>query len=166
MRAGFLCPKCNNFSCLLTRQDQNEFHLKRWFFFAKISMFCKSICCNIFQRCLSVYSTIFVRRKNKTNYLPNQTWFKCYIYTYIIGRYNSSVRIIDLVSHTTYVVCVNFIHKWRDVEFKVDFERLKRWFFFAKIGIFCKSIAGPLHSIVQTYTQPYSFGWRIKLIIG
>ena len=37
-----------------------------------------------------------------------------YIHTYIIGHYNRSVRIIDLVSHTTYVVCVNFIHKWRD----------------------------------------------------
>ena len=34
-------------------------------------------------------------------------------YTYIIGHYNPSVRIIDLVSHTTYVVSVNFIHKWR-----------------------------------------------------
>ena len=27
------------------------------------------------------------------------------IHTYIIGHYNPSVRIIDLVSHTTYVVC-------------------------------------------------------------
>ena len=33
--------------------------------------------------------------------------------TYIIGHYNPSVKIIDLVSHTTRVVCVNFIHKWR-----------------------------------------------------
>ena len=24
MRAGFLCPKCDNFACLHTRQDQNE----------------------------------------------------------------------------------------------------------------------------------------------
>ena len=39
---------------------------------------------------------------------------------------------------------------------------LKRWFFFAKIGVFCKSIAGPLS---EAYTQPYSFGGRIKLII-
>ena len=29
-----------------------------------------------------------------------------YIHTYIIGHYNPSVRIIDLVSHTTHVVCV------------------------------------------------------------
>ena len=34
-----------------------------------------------------------------------------YIHTYIIGNYNLAVRIVDLISHTTYVVCVNFIHK-------------------------------------------------------
>ena len=33
--------------------------------------------------------------------------------TYVIGQYKPSVRIIDLVSHSTYVVCVNFIQKWR-----------------------------------------------------
>ena len=44
MRAGFLCPKCENFAGLHTRQDQNELHLKRWFFcFAKIGIFYKSI---------------------------------------------------------------------------------------------------------------------------
>ena len=45
------------------------------------------------------------------------------IHTYIIGHYNPSVRIIDRVSHTTYVVCVNFIHKWRQLQFKGDSER-------------------------------------------
>ena len=35
MRAGFLCPKCDNFACLHTRQDQNVLHLKRWFFFCQ-----------------------------------------------------------------------------------------------------------------------------------
>ena len=39
-------------------------------------------------------------------------------------------------------------------------------FFVAKIGIFCKSISGPLPSVVQTYTQPYSFGGRMQLIIS
>ena len=34
-----------------------------------------------------------------------------------------SARIIDLVSHTAYVVCVNFIQKGRDLQFKVDSER-------------------------------------------
>ena len=34
------------------------------------------------------------------------------------------VRIIDLVSHITYVcVCINFIDKWRDLQFKVDSKR-------------------------------------------
>ena len=42
--------------------------------------------------------------------------------TCIIGHYNPSRWIIDLVSHTTYVVCVNFIHKWRGLQFKVDSE--------------------------------------------
>ena len=41
----------------------------------------------------------------------------------------------------------------------------EKMIFLAKIGIFCKSIAGPLPSIVQAYTQPYSFGGWIKLII-
>ena len=46
-----------------------------------------------------------------------------YIHTYIIGYYNPSVRIIDLVSHTTYVVKnVNFINKQRELQFKVDCE--------------------------------------------
>ena len=46
------------------------------------------------------------------------------IHTYIIGHYNPSVRIIDLVSHTTYVVCVVL---WRDLQFKVDSERQIFW---------------------------------------
>ena len=50
------------------------------------------------------------------------------IHTYIIGHYNSSVWIIDLVSHLAYVVCVNFfIHKWQDLQFKVDSERQIFW---------------------------------------
>ena len=30
------------------------------------------------QRCSSIYTSIFVRRKDKINYLSNQTWAKCY----------------------------------------------------------------------------------------
>ena len=48
------------------------------------------------------------------------------IHTYIIGHYSHSVRIIDLVSHTTYVVCVNFIYKWRALLFTVD-DRLRNF---------------------------------------
>ena len=41
---------------------------------------------------------------------------------YIIGHYNPSVRIIDLVSHNTYDVCVNFICKLRGLQFNVESE--------------------------------------------
>ena len=68
----FLCPKCDNFACLHSRQDQNELHLKM-IFFAIIAIFCKPTS----QRYSSIYTTIFVRRKDKTNYLSNQTWVKC-----------------------------------------------------------------------------------------
>ena len=47
--------------------------------------------------------------------------------TYITGHYNPSVRIIDLVSYTTYIVCVNFMYKWRDLQFKIDSERQIFW---------------------------------------
>ena len=50
-----------------------------------------------------------------------------FIHTCIIGHYNPSVRVINLVSHTTYVVCVNFIYKWRDLQFKVDSELQIFW---------------------------------------
>ena len=30
---------------------------------------------------------------------------------------------MDLVSRTTYVVCVNFTHKWRELQFKIVSER-------------------------------------------
>ena len=50
------------------------------------------------------------------NMIPNMEYeytlsfyIKKYIHKYIIGHYNPSLRIIDLVSHTTYVVCLNFI---------------------------------------------------------
>ena len=45
------------------------------------------------------------------------------MHTNITGHYNPSNKIIDLVSHTTNVVCVNFTHKCRNLQFKVGFER-------------------------------------------
>ena len=53
------------------------------------------------------------------------------IHTYLVIT-TPQVRIIDLVSHTTFVVCVNFIHKWRDLQFKVDSEQ----------KIFCETFHG------------------------
>ena len=45
-----------------------------------------------------------------------------YLHTYITICYNPSVWIIVRVSHTNYVVCVNFICEWRDLQFKIDSE--------------------------------------------
>ena len=53
------------------------------------------------------------------------------------SHYNPLVSIIDLVSHTTYVVCVNF--KWRDLQFKVDSERQIFWETFHGILIYSQS---------------------------
>ena len=66
-------------------------------------------------------------------------------YTYIIGHYNPSVRIIDLISHTTYVVCVNFIHMWRDLQFKVNSEqqiflRKFSWQFLFTLRVFARNL--------------------------
>ena len=63
-----------------------------------------------------------------------------YIHTYIIDHYNPSDRIIDLVSYTTYVVCVNFIHKWRALQFKVDTERQIFWETFHGNFIYSQSV--------------------------
>ena len=49
------------------------------------------------------------------------------MHTYIIGHYIPLVRIINLVSHTNFDVCVNFIHKWRDQQFNVDSEQQIFW---------------------------------------
>ena len=57
-----------------------------------------------------------------------------------------------------------YIHTYILAMIKMSFI-WKYDFFFCKIGIFCKSIAGQLPSVVQEYTQPYSSGGRIKLII-
>ena len=55
-----------------------SFIWKMIFFFAKIGIFCKSIAGPLSPALFKcIYTTIFVRRKDKTNYLANQTWVKC-----------------------------------------------------------------------------------------
>ena len=63
-----------------------------------------------------------------------------YLHTYIIGHYNPSVRIIDLVSHTSYVGCVNFIQKWRQVDSERQiFEKLFMAIWFT-LGVFARNL--------------------------
>ena len=45
-------------------------------------------------------------------------------YSYIISvHYDPSVRIIELVPDSTYIVCINFINEWWDQNLNVDSER-------------------------------------------
>ena len=69
------CAPNRTIACLHTRQDQNELHLKRWFFLPKSTSSVSRSQVHLAQHCSSVYTTIFVRRKD---YLSNQTWAKCF----------------------------------------------------------------------------------------
>ena len=73
-------------------------------------------------RCVHVYAKVWT-----TTLLPISQHTQLAMHTYTIGQYNPSVRIIDLVSHNTYVVCVYFIQKWRDLRLKVNSERQIFW---------------------------------------
>ena len=49
--------------------------------------------------------------------------FTLRVHAYIIRHYNPSIRIIDLVSHTTYLARVNFIREWQNLQFNIDSEQ-------------------------------------------
>ena len=74
----FCAPNATILLVYIPAKIKMSFIWKDDFFFTKIRIFCKSICRNISQRCSSVYIIIFVWRKDKTNYLSNQTWAKYY----------------------------------------------------------------------------------------
>ena len=52
----------------------------------------------------------------------DRTWnsYITYIHNWPLQPFSQDY---DLASHTTHVAWVNFIHKWRDLQFKVDSER-------------------------------------------
>ena len=73
-------------------------------------------CWNCFLQCEKSANSIKLGQGFTT--VPRYKLKKLYIKKiYIIGHYNPLVSIIDLASHTTYVMCVNFIHEWRDLQF-------------------------------------------------
>ena len=93
-RADFLCPPRSKWASS-----------EKMIFMPKLA----SSLAHLAKRSSSVYTTIFVRRKDKTVYLSNETWAKCYN-----------------------IIC---LHSRQDQN---EF-RLKRWFFFAKSALhsFC-----------------------------
>ena len=67
------------------------------------------------------FSRAFVSR----NIISND-YIHTYIHNWLLQPFSQNY---DPVSHTTYVVCVNFLHTWRDLQFKVDSE----WQIFEKL---------------------------------
>ena len=76
--------------------------------------------------------TLFVSRDRPTvsgilKFINKVTDTSFIVNSYIIGHYNPSVRIIRLVSRTTYDVCDNFIHKWLDLQFNGQDLQFNGW---------------------------------------
>ena len=78
------------------------------------------------------------------------------IHTYIIDNYNHSV---------SHIVCVNFIHQWQDLQFKVDSERqiFKKLFMpiFFTLRVFPRT-----YSLKSTLNERFlkSFSWQFFLL--
>ena len=67
-----------------------------------------------------------------------------------------------LVSHTTYVVCVNFIPEWRDLQFKVDserqiFEKLFHGRFYFTLRVFARNLLRGNRNREERYSFRISF---------
>ena len=60
--------------------------------------------------CMRPTSSLRSFRRKLKRKLKKKYFFRRLSDTNIIGHYNPSVRIIDLVSHTTYVVCVLILY--------------------------------------------------------
>ena len=69
----------------------------------------------------------FSRYPKKNNYFRGvYSLLPLTVHTYIIGHYNPLVRIIDLVSHTTYVVpFVSLFESFKSEKKKAKYEHIK-----------------------------------------
>ena len=81
--------------------------------------------------------------------LNSESFWVCWLF-------NVCVLVFCASNATIFLVCIPA---------KIKMSFIWKDDFLCQIGIFCKSIACPFPSVVQAYTQPYSFGGRIKLII-
>ena len=66
------------------------------------------------------YKYIFYNRKFKITVGVNHLWRSVYIHNWSLETFSQDY---DLVSHTTYVVCNNFIRERQDLQFNVDSGR-------------------------------------------
>ena len=105
----------------------NHTHTQPYSFSGRINL----ITCQIRQELsVTIYeiSTNWKKKISKENILSfdtNNPFQGCqitaaYIYIWPFQFFSEGY---DLASHNNYVVCVNFMHKWRGLQFKVDVER-------------------------------------------
>ena len=78
--------------------------------------------------------------------LWTSTYRHTYIHTYVHWSLQPFSQDFGLASHTTHIVCVNFIRDWRDLPFNVDFER----------QIFEKLFHGRFLFYYQSFCQKYA----------
>ena len=117
------------------------------------------------------FSSIFVN-KNSLNMARQQSPLTVPDSPCSFSKKNDPIMPVDQNPRRLFNVCVRvfcapnatILLVYIPAKIKMSFIR-KDDFFFAKIGIFWKSIAGPFPSVGQAYAQPYSFGGRIKLIV-
>ena len=191
MRAGFLCPKCNNFACLHTRQDQNEFHLKRCSFFCQIGIFCKSIA-DLLSETKKHWMVNWLQLLSQLNFVCRQG-----LYAKFVSMMSPKSSIVEndgdfmlMTFHThflpqqqyswVYALFSHFhalVYRW-GYQFLSLFSQDNEHTELTVLLLFqnpyghvlqhyhdFQSNAAIFPSVVQAYIQPYSFGGRIKLVI-
>ena len=187
MRAGILCPKCDSFACLRTRQYQNELHLKRWFFFflpTSVSSVSRS------QAHLAKWKRIgwSIGFNSWTNWTSYQG-----LYTKFVSMTSPNCSVVEndgelmlMALHTysrVHALILAFpalVYRWGCQFLSIssqDYEPTELTvllFFQNPYAIFARilqyyhdfqSNVAIFPNFVQASTQPYSFGGRIKLII-
>ena len=136
---GFLCPKCHNFDCcsvVLLKSNVANIILFNFCEQKLVQHGPITIVCECSGFSLRIFKEKWPNFVSGPKSAPNSDSF------WMRRLFNACVRVFCATNATILIVYMP-----------------------AKIGIIRKSIAGPLPSVVQEYTQPYSFGRRIKLII-
>ena len=168
---AFLCPKCDNFACLHSRQDQNELQVKRWFF-AKIGIFCKSIAGPL-SEAKTHWVVNWLHLLKQLNFVSRHT-IQLLRTTVSGGTFCHSSNILGCM-HCFWLFTLWFIDEDQTVLSLFSHTALTVLLFVQNPYAIFAHILQHYHdfqnnvtifpSVVQAYTQPYSFGGRIKLII-
>ena len=178
---GFLCPKCDNSACSHTCQDQNELHLKRWFFLPKSASSESRLQAHLAKR----KRIGWLQLLNQLNFV----WHHAKVF--ISNSSHWCVRNVQLLRTTVTALHTHFLQQQQYSRMYALFLAFRAlvyqwWCQFLSLfsqnnehteltyAIFAhirqhyhdvQSNAAIFLSVVQAYTQPYLFGGGIKLII-